>query len=165
MISVTSKSDQLYQTIRKDMMQNHGTEKGKALSKHFKSNPMDSPVARLTKWVRDYEVGIHSFFVTVNFVAWMVILFGAFTGRLVWAFENSEVNLAVVSEIIMESELVICNDNVCRYFDKPDKILSHSQSFPDGPIIIFPEGIGTEEELIAAKTHVREYWQFYLSNK
>lgn len=119
----------------------------------------------LTKWVRDHKVGIHSFLVTVNLVAWMVILFGVFSGRLVWAEEHLEANPTVVSEIIMESELVICKDNVCRYFDKPDKILSHSQSFPDGSIIIFPEGIGTEEELIAAETHVREYWQFYLSNK
>lgn len=86
-------------------------------------------------------------------------------GFILKPVEASEIDPSVVGEIIINSDLVICKSNVCRYYDEPLKVLEHDQVFPDGYMIIYPVGIGTKEEHLAASKHVQEYWFQYIRSK
>lgn len=84
------------------------------------------------------------------------------TGFILKPVEASEIDPYVVGEIIINSELVICESNVCSYYDQPSRLLKHNQTFPDGYIIVYPGDKAKPEERIAAREHVVEYWTQYM---
>lgn len=76
--------------------------------------------------------------------------------------EASEIDPNTLGKILIDSELIYCEDNICTYYYKSQKPLQHSNEFPDGYHVIFPAGIATREEIESAKPHVVEFWTNYI---
>lgn len=83
-------------------------------------------------------------------------------GFILKPVEASEIDPNVLGKILIDSELVYCKDNVCRYHYEPEKILLHSNELPDGYLVIFPIGVATKEEIDSARPHVVEFWTNYI---
>lgn len=76
--------------------------------------------------------------------------------------EASELDPAILGKILIDTELVHCINSECKYVLMSDRVLHHSNDFPDGYHIIFPAGVATKKEIELAKPHVVEFWTNYL---